>query len=313
MELHEENKFKVRSYTNAAFQISKFPTPIREMTDQQLAEVPGVGKNLVPKILELCQTGHMSYLQEWLDKTPDGVVELLRIKGLGPSKVRVIWTDMGITSPGELLYACNENRLIDFKGFGEKTQQQVKQSIEFMMEHRDAKLYASVEPLIEEVMQRYKEANSDAKIALVGDAARKNNVVSALRFLVEAGTSLPELEVTGMEITSESVDPAQFERQAFLEAAHPDHLVKLNVTEGKDAAEIYQNNDLPVIPIEMREGRDEFQWIKKHDIDQLIEDGRLEGLPSQPQHVQRRNSFAQRHEFVCSVTGVAILWNLRSQ
>jgi DNA polymerase (family 10) len=154
MELHDEEKFKTRSYTNASFQISKYPHPLRELDDNKLLAVPGVGKNLVPKIRELIDTGEMSYLNQWLEKTPEGLLEILRIKGIGPSKVRLIWKEMEIETVGELLYACNENRLIDLKGFGEKTQAQVKQSIEFMMDSQDKFLYATVEPLIQDIKAR---------------------------------------------------------------------------------------------------------------------------------------------------------------
>ena len=118
MELHEENKFKVRSYTNAAFQISKFPDPLEEMDPDYYGSIPGVGKSLIPQIEDLLDTGRLPYLEEWIEKTPKGVIEMLGIKGIGPSKVRVIWKDMGIESPGELLYACNESRLIDYKACG---------------------------------------------------------------------------------------------------------------------------------------------------------------------------------------------------
>ena len=64
MELHDEEKFKTRSYTNASFQISKYPHPLRELDDNKLLAVPGVGKNLVPKIRELIDTGEMSYLNQ---------------------------------------------------------------------------------------------------------------------------------------------------------------------------------------------------------------------------------------------------------
>ena len=86
MELHNEDKFKTRSYINAAFQIGKYANPLRELDDSELLLVPGIGKNLVPKIRELIDTSEMSYLNQWLEKTPEGLLEILRIKGIGPSK-----------------------------------------------------------------------------------------------------------------------------------------------------------------------------------------------------------------------------------
>jgi len=68
-------------------------------------------------------------LDDLIAKTPQGILEMMQIKGLGPKKICTIWKEMGIESIGELLYACNENRLLLYKGFGEKTQKNVADAI----------------------------------------------------------------------------------------------------------------------------------------------------------------------------------------
>ena len=77
------------------------------------------------------------FLKELVEKTPPGVIEMLSIKGLGPKKVRQLWLELSLESVGELLYACNENRLITLKGFGEKTQKAIKSSIEFKLSNNN--------------------------------------------------------------------------------------------------------------------------------------------------------------------------------
>ena len=89
---------------------------------------------------------------------------MLQIKGFGPKKVRVVWKDLGAETIGELLYACNENRLVVLKGFGEKTQTQVKSSIEFLLENRGSFHYATVEPIIASVIDQFKSKNPQGKI-----------------------------------------------------------------------------------------------------------------------------------------------------
>ena len=59
----------------------------------------------------MLETGKLGILNEYIAKTPPGVIEMLNIKGIGPKKIQTIWKEMGIESVGELLYACNENRL----------------------------------------------------------------------------------------------------------------------------------------------------------------------------------------------------------
>ncbi len=72
------------------------------------------------KSLQILETGRLNLLHEYLQKTPPGVLEMLQIKGLGPKKIATIWKEMGIESVGELLYACDENRLSLSKDSGKK-------------------------------------------------------------------------------------------------------------------------------------------------------------------------------------------------
>ena len=71
---------------------------------------------------------------------------MLGIKGIGPKKIAIIWHELGIENIGELYYACNENRLIEAKGFGLKTQEEISKVIEFRMASNGKFLYAQVEP-----------------------------------------------------------------------------------------------------------------------------------------------------------------------
>ncbi|NBR41145.1 MAG: hypothetical protein EBT93_17315, partial [Alphaproteobacteria bacterium] len=121
MELHEENAFKIRSYNNAYLNIRKLPRELTELNESEISSLPGVGKAITAKITELIETGSLKNIEKLLDITPEGIVQMLGIKGLGAKKIGVIWKDLGVESAGELLYAVNENRLIDLKGFGAKT------------------------------------------------------------------------------------------------------------------------------------------------------------------------------------------------
>src|SRR3546814_268973 len=136
MELHEANPFKVRSLSNAARKIDKFPQTISSPNPDELEKIDGIGKSTAAKVSELIETGKVAELETLLDQTPEGLVELLSIKGLGPKKLQILWKQLGIDTPGELYYACNENRLIEAKGFGAKTQEDIKKLLEFTMTDR---------------------------------------------------------------------------------------------------------------------------------------------------------------------------------
>lgn len=149
MEIHGENAFKAKSYASAAYQIDQLKLPLAGIDRERIAEFKGIGASTAAKIVEILDTGTLKALDEILSKTPPGILEMMQVKGLGPKKIATIWHEMGVESIGELLYACQENRLMLFKGFGARTQENVRESIEFLLRHRDRALYADAEPRAE--------------------------------------------------------------------------------------------------------------------------------------------------------------------
>jgi DNA polymerase (family 10) len=147
MDIHGENEFKIKSYSNAAYTLDKLTEPVEEMQPAKLFALRGIGEAIGQKILQLIENKELSLLTTYIEKTPPGIIELLKIKGLGPKKIRTIWKELEIESIGELLYACQENRLINYKGFGAKTQQNIQDSLEYFLQHQGSYLYQQVESL----------------------------------------------------------------------------------------------------------------------------------------------------------------------
>ncbi|MGZ5247610.1 MAG: helix-hairpin-helix domain-containing protein [Flavitalea sp.] len=145
MDIHGENSFKSKSYSSAAFTIEKLPFQLVDMDREKLFSIKGIGESVGKKVLEILDNGHLSALEELIQKTPQGVMDIMSIKGLGPKKVSTIWKEMEIESLGELLHACQENRLARYKGFGEKTQQSVEASIHFYLKSKGSHLYAEID------------------------------------------------------------------------------------------------------------------------------------------------------------------------
>src|SRR5580698_8013210 len=131
MDIHGENSFKSKGYSIAAFNIERLPTPLEDLTQAEIFALKGIGDAIGKKIMELNQTGELKALKDIIEKTPTGVMDMMQIKGLGPKKVATLWKELSIESLGELLYACTENRLTMYKGFGAKTQANIKENIEF--------------------------------------------------------------------------------------------------------------------------------------------------------------------------------------
>lgn len=154
MDIHGENGFRAKSYATAAYNIEQLTVQLVSADRAQVPGLKGIGDSTAKKISEILDTGRMKALEDLIGKTPPGVIAMLQVKGLGPKKISTIWKEMGIESIGELLYACQENRLLMYKGFGAKTQQNVREAIEFLLRHQDRFLYVELEELVQNLLTR---------------------------------------------------------------------------------------------------------------------------------------------------------------
>lgn len=183
MDIHGDNSFRAKSYATAAYTIEKLPAPLSSLPPAQIASIKGIGDATASKILEILQTGRMQTLEAYLAKTPAGILEMMQIKGLGPKKIATIWKEMEMESLGELLYACNENRLMLYKGFGEKTQQNIKEAIEFYMGTQGSYLYQQVEAYALGMTEQLNKQFPDGQFVLTGAFRRQLEVIDQLDWL----------------------------------------------------------------------------------------------------------------------------------
>ena len=158
MELHGENPFKVKAINSAAYKLSKTRLDLNNQSVEELSKIEGISKSLAEKIYALTTTGTTAELQALQAKTPIGVIDMLGIKGLGPKKVKLLWDGLDIESVTDLLYACHENRLVELKGFGEKTQNSIIANIEFKLKNTGKFHFAYAQkignPIIEQLLQQ---------------------------------------------------------------------------------------------------------------------------------------------------------------
>ncbi|HPH36677.1 MAG TPA: helix-hairpin-helix domain-containing protein, partial [Sediminibacterium sp.] len=91
MDIHGENPFKAKSYAAAAFSVDKVPTPLSEMPKNSIFSIKGIGESAGNRIIEMLQTGKLQILEDIIQNTPAGILEMLKIKGIGPKKIATIW------------------------------------------------------------------------------------------------------------------------------------------------------------------------------------------------------------------------------
>ncbi len=184
MDIHAENNFKAKSYASAAFNIEKLPMQLSDTPREKISEIRGIGESSAKKIIEILDTGELTVLKEMIEKTPKGVIEMLNIKGIGPKKISTIWREMEIESIGELLYACQENRLKLYKGFGEKTQQNVIETIEFYLSHQGSYLYPQIEEVEPQITAYLNKLFSSENVRITGGFKRQLEFVDELEYVV---------------------------------------------------------------------------------------------------------------------------------
>lgn len=300
MELHNENPFKIKSVANAAFKVDKLPFAINTKTQEEIEKIDGLGKSTASKVWELLQTGTMADLQNILADTPEGIVEMLGIKGIGPKKIVVIWKDLGIENVGELYYACNENRLIEAKGFGLKTQEEIKKVIEFKMAAQGKFLYAQAENLVNTLFADLSlwitEIEETPLLNIAGGYRRYNELIEELDFVVGADdpaqvikklplfTALPFEQQTenlfmamspfGLKIQLHIFGKADYYLQLFNLTGNEIHVKEVLHLAGNgpffSEEEIYSKAGLTFIEPELREGFNEIELAKTNKLPPLI-------------------------------------------
>lgn len=273
MELHGENPFKIRSYQSAYVTLRKWGEPLADLSLDQLNEISGIGKAISEKIRELVETGTLATYQKYADQTPEGVVELLDVPGIGPKKVRLLWKELGVESLGELLYACNENRLIELKGFGVKTQEDLQAKLAFYLQNKGQMRYPDALQVAREVLMELEALAPGARVELTGELRRGCQVISEIAMLWNPPATMDLAGLPGFKREEESWwylredHPAvrvftasldQWGEQLWLTTGTPAYVRSFPVTARTAAEEsdFMRANDLPLHLPEWRESRE---------------------------------------------------------
>ena len=191
LDIKGENPFKIRAYHTAARNIEALTVPVQKLIEEgKLGEVRGIGKALEEKITEYVTTGKMTYYEDLQKSLPEGLLDILRIPSVGPKKVKVLYDKLDVTNIQELEYACNENRLVELDGFGEKTQQKILEGIKFISRHKGQYLLSDAIPVAEMLISALKKYKTIKRVSLAGSIRRRKEVVKDIDIV--ASSDKPE-------------------------------------------------------------------------------------------------------------------------
>ena len=244
IDIHGDDSYKAKSYSIAAYTIENLDVQLSTLSPDKIYSLKNIGSATGKKIIEQIETGRFSLLDEYILKTPRGIFDMLKIKGLGPKKISVIWKEQGIENLGELLYACEENRLALTKGFGAKTQQNIKEGIQFYMNSQGSYLYGQIEDYATAFTEKMRMNFSSSEFLITGDANRHAEVIHIIEWITNTDIAALESYFNEHDYTTEIKEDELIARGAenvTLRFMHvPEELLYTRLFEHNCSAEFFE-------------------------------------------------------------------------
>ena len=314
MTLHNENEFKIKGYNNAIFNLERFNQSLAETSLEDLEKISGVGKSTAKAIDEINTSGQLQALETLKKQTPEGVIEMLSIKGVGAKKIKLIWKELNITSTTALLECIEKGELSKVKGFGEKTAQNIKETLLYLEANKYKLHYSTAETFSNKLVEELRKQFSDALIEVTGELRRKVEVINEVKLIIgiddksSISTYLSNSDLLShlpknsspfnwrgfindgeIPITIRFCAKGDFYNTLIQTTGSILHLSQ-NVKEELNLNKILKENklvnesqayellEIPFIAPELREGQFEWQKAKDNQLPKLVEMNDLKGI-----------------------------------
>lgn len=178
-------QFKPQAYRKAAQNIENLSEDIEDVYKKgNLEDIPGIGESIAFKIKELIETNHLEYLEELRKEFPTGLLELLKVEGIGPKIAMQLSKELGITNISELESAAREGKIRTIKGFGPKKEENILHAIELFKTSQDRFLLVDIIPIAYDIEQYMKKLKFVSKMDIAGSIRRKKETIGDIDILV---------------------------------------------------------------------------------------------------------------------------------
>lgn len=207
LEIQGANPFRIRAYRNAARTISSTSESLSDLvaTKQDLTQFAGIGKDLAKQIEEITTKGQHSALEELRKQIPGGVLDMLRIPGVGPKKVSVFFNELGLKSLEDLKAACEAGRLSKLKGFGKKTEESILANIATATKHSQRASISDARAAAEAIVEDLQKLKEVGQVAVAGSCRRRKETCGDLDVLATCSDSGPPMNCLAAHPLVESV------------------------------------------------------------------------------------------------------------
>jgi DNA polymerase (family 10) len=195
LELQGESPFRCNAYHNGARAIEQLEEDLATVVrDGRLSSVPGIGDTLREKITTLVTTGKLPFYDDLRKKTPPGLLDILRIQGLGPKKVKALYDKLNIDTLDKLAEACEAGRVALLKGFGEKTQTKILEGIQFLRQMGQRVRIDQALPLATRIIEGLRSALGIIRMELCGSLRRRRETIADIDILISSDDPGPIME-----------------------------------------------------------------------------------------------------------------------
>ena len=187
LEIQDANPFRVRAYRNAARTIRDYPEPIAELVHsggKDLTEIPGIGEDLAEKITDIVKTGELPLRKQLAAKLPAGLLDLLRIPGLGPKRVKLLHKKLKVKSAADLAAALDKGRVQKLKGFGPKMEEKMRAGLGAARASERRLLLHEAEAQANAIVAHLEAGGGVKQIEVAGSYRRRRETIGDLDVLV---------------------------------------------------------------------------------------------------------------------------------
>jgi DNA polymerase (family 10) len=314
LELQDANPFRVRAYRSAARTIRDCSQPLASLTEKDLCQLSGIGKDLAGKIRTILDSGDLPLRHELQAKVPSGLRTLMELPNLGPKRAQILYHSLHVDSLDNLRQAAEKHRIRRLRGFGATTEDKILQALKHLEPGGRRMLLAEAKVFADAVVRHMKESQDVGQIDVAGSFRRRKETVGDLDLLVACRRSgavmdrLADYEAVadvlargktkmtvrlrnGLQMDLRVVRDESYgaalqyftgskEHSILLRRRAQDRGLKMNEygvfrgkrrIAGRTEEDVYRAIDLPWIPPELREARQEITWAIEHRLPKLIE------------------------------------------
>ncbi len=304
IELTGGNPYRANAFNRAARSIRGLEVPADErLAEGTLTDVSGIGDAMADHVADLLNTGSFDQRDELQNAVPPGLLDLMRVKGLGTKKVRALWKELDITSLDELERAAREDAITRLSGFGAKTQANILENVERLRAYDKQRRYADAVASLRPVLQHLRDAEDTDRAEVTGPLRRHLETVDRADLLVSTrdvdalqarldallpggvdrnGDMLTTALRDGLPLAVHLADPGRFGTAWWRTTGSEAHCAAFEDRLGKPAPraeedEVFEAAGLAPIPPELREDDDELDAAAADALPTLIDTDDLHG------------------------------------